>query len=366
MNLDRLNELLSRFRRIRIAVLGDFCLDKYLDFDPSLGEISLETGKTAHQVIRVRHTPGAAGTVTCNLAALGAGALIPMGFMGDDGEGYELRQDLVKLGCTMDYLQQVSERLTPTYLKPRSIAVSTLEGEYERFDTKNYQHLPVYVEKAIRASLDVVLPGVDALIVMDQVEEDGYGAVTSGIREYLADLADRHPNVVFWADSRSMISSYRNVIIKVNQFEAVKAVFPDRQQDVNDDSVLASGHILAERTGKPVFITRSERGVLVFDGIGCQEVSGVRIDGPIDPTGAGDSATAGAVLTLASGGSLVEAALVANLVASITVQQIGVTGTASPEMLVSRLWHHGNTNNAGDNGNGQNYGLSGWREHTHR
>jgi sugar/nucleoside kinase (ribokinase family) len=66
-------------------------------------------------------------------------------------------------------------------------------------------------------------------------------------------------------------------------------------------------------------------------------VRGVRVPEPTDPTGAGDSATAGAVLALCAGASPAEAALVANLVASITVQQLGTTGTARPEELAPRL-----------------------------
>ena len=60
MKTKRLEELISTFPRVKIAVLGDFFLDKYLDTEPSLGEVSIETGKTAHQVVGVRHSPGAA------------------------------------------------------------------------------------------------------------------------------------------------------------------------------------------------------------------------------------------------------------------------------------------------------------------
>ena len=71
MTLERLAELIDRFPEQRIAVVGDFFLDKYLDVDPALAELSLETGKTAHQVVAVRPSPGAAGTVVSNLSALG-------------------------------------------------------------------------------------------------------------------------------------------------------------------------------------------------------------------------------------------------------------------------------------------------------
>ena len=74
MQPDRLNTLLDGFSRQRIAVLGDFFLDKYLEVDATLAEPSLETGRVAHQVVGVRRSPGAAGTVVNNLAALGAGS----------------------------------------------------------------------------------------------------------------------------------------------------------------------------------------------------------------------------------------------------------------------------------------------------
>ena len=68
---ERLAELIGRFRRLRIAVVGDFFLDKYLDVDPAIAEASIESGKTANQVVAIRHSPGAAGTVVSNVPGAG-------------------------------------------------------------------------------------------------------------------------------------------------------------------------------------------------------------------------------------------------------------------------------------------------------
>ena len=70
-------------------------------------------------------------------------------------------------------------------------------------------------------------------------------------------------------------------------------------------------------------------------------VPGVKVAGEIDPTGAGDSVSAGAVMALCAGAELSEAVVVGNLVASITVRQIATTGFARPEQLPERLslWH---------------------------
>ena len=93
---------------------------------------------------------------------------------------------------------------------------------------------------------------------------------------------------------------------------------------------------LRTETGAAICVTRGAEGMLVSDPEPTL-VPGVRVSGPTDPTGAGDSGTASAVLALASGAALAEAALVGNLVASITVQQLATTGTARPEELSARL-----------------------------
>src|SRR5207248_7046351 len=93
-----LETILEAIPRLRLAVVGDLFLDRYLDLDATLTEPSIETGLDAYQVVRVRPSPGAAGTVLNNLAALGVEHLHPIAVIGDDGEGYELQQALAALG----------------------------------------------------------------------------------------------------------------------------------------------------------------------------------------------------------------------------------------------------------------------------
>ncbi len=336
MTTDRLEKIVAGFGRARIAVFGDFFLDKYLDVDPALAEVSLETGKIAHQVAGIRHSPGAAGTVACNLSALGAGALHAVGITGDDGESYELRKDLAALRCTTDRLLLVPERRTPTYLKPRDQTDPSLAGEHNRYDTKNRTPTPVAVQERLAEALDALLPEVDAVIAADQVEEPDCGVVTTRMIEFLGDRAKRWPRIIFWADSRRRIREFHRVIIKPNQFEAVGWDGPPPGARVEWDHLVEAVARLRRRTECPVVATRGADGMLVSDPE-MTLVPGVRVEGPTDPTGAGDSATAGTVLALCAGATLPEAALVGNLVASITVQQLATTGTARPDELPPRL-----------------------------
>src|SRR5260221_11415100 len=94
MDSSRFQAITERYRDLSIAVVGDFCLDRYLEIDPARQETSLETGLPVHNVVNVRAQPGGAGTVLNNLAALGGGAIFPVGFCGAHGEGYELGRAL--------------------------------------------------------------------------------------------------------------------------------------------------------------------------------------------------------------------------------------------------------------------------------
>jgi bifunctional ADP-heptose synthase (sugar kinase/adenylyltransferase) len=335
VDAERLRALVDRFPTRRIAVLGDFFLDKYLEVDPALAEVSLETRQTAHQVVSIRRSPGAAGTVVNNLAALGAGTIHALGFTGDDGEGHELRKALRQLGCRVCGLVAVENRFTPTYLKPRDCRTPDLSGEHERYDTKNRQPLPADVQDAVLDQLARLMPDLDAVVVLDQVEEAECGIVTERVRAEAGRLAETHPKTVFWADSRCRIGSFRHLTVKVNAGEAVREF--GKAADAEDDALVRQAVAeLERRAGRPVFVTAGSRGIWV-SGTPPTLVPAVRVEGPTDPTGAGDSATAGAVLALCAGATLPEAALVANLVASITIQQLATTGTATPSQLAPRL-----------------------------
>ena len=146
--------------------------------------------------------------------------------------------------------------------------------------------------------------------------------------------------MIFWADSRRYIREYRNVIIKPNQFEAVGNDEPAPEDEIDLGQLRTALERLRQQNGAPVVATRGARGMVVTDPEWTQ-VAGVQVDGQIDPTGAGDSASAGIVTALCAGADLSEAAVVGNLVAAITVTQIGTTGVARPAQLPDQLalWH---------------------------
>jgi bifunctional ADP-heptose synthase (sugar kinase/adenylyltransferase) len=339
--------------------VGDFFLDKYLVIERALGEASLETGLEAHQAIEVRCSPGAAGTVSSNLRALDV-EVTALGVIGDDGEGYELKRGLVQRGVHIEPLIKCSDRFTPTYTKPMMREKDGREHEMNRLDIKNRTPLPFSTEQQIVEQLRSWVPRMDGVIVADQVQERNCGTITDRVREEIARLARQHPHIIFAADSRTRIGLFREVIIKPNEREAALALRPDLAEPALSaaegpvlseieglvsatvqgvvDLALAweSGRSLYRRNRKPVFVTVGDQGILLFAEGTEEHFPAVKVTGEIDIVGAGDSVMAGIVASLCTGASAQEAALVGNLVASITIQQIGTTGTASRQRVLER------------------------------
>jgi len=86
-----------------------------------------------------------------------------------------------------------------------------------------------------------------------------------------------------------------------------------------------------------------EQGILLCSEQSCQHIPAVRVTGPIDIVGAGDSTMAGIVSGLCCGATPAQAALLGNLVASVTIRCLGTTGTASQTQVLQALdeWHSG-------------------------
>ncbi len=224
MTPQRLDEILAKMPDVRIAVIGDIFLDKYFDIDQSLAETSLETGRPAHQVIDVRCYPGAGGSVAQNLTALGVGWVPAITVIGDDGQGFDLKQALTRDRIDIDCVIESADRHTGTYMKPMLHEPDKPAAELDRLDIKNYRPLGLQLESRIMAMLNERLEQLDGVIVVDQVPEADCGVITSRVRRFLANAAAIHPDKIFFADSRCRIGQFRHMIVKPNLAELAEAV----------------------------------------------------------------------------------------------------------------------------------------------
>jgi rfaE bifunctional protein kinase chain/domain len=334
----RFAELTSRFARLRVGVVGDFSLDRYFDIDPARAETSLETGLPVHNVTRVRCSPGAAGNIVQNLGALGAGAVWPVGFCGEDGEGFELLKALRAVpGVSLDNFLRTPDRRTFTYTKPLLHPPGRAPVELSRLDIKNWAPTPGDVEEELGLALRNLGPELDALIVMDQAGVPGAGVITPAILRGVRDLTLAYPRLIVLADSRHGLGQFPPLIFKMNAAEF--AALTGSRADAALPEIKAGAERLAAASQRPVFITLAERGIVgAAPGGSAVQVSALPVRGAIDIVGAGDSVTAVLTLALAAGAGIDEAMALAQAAASIIIHQLGTTGAARVPELRARLF----------------------------
>jgi len=332
MNANRFSEVTNRYARLRIAIVGDFFLDRYLHIDPAKNEISIETGLTVYNVVQVRSQPGAAGTILNNLVALGIGEVFAVGFCGDDGEGYELRQDLAaQTGVNLQHFLTISTRRTPVYCKPLVFEPGKPPRELNRFDFKNWTPSPPDLKRELADRLREVAARVDVLLLLDQVDLPDTGVVTDLVKDAAHAAQQSIPNLVILADSRRGLGDFPPVGFKMNAAElALLTDAPASGLDV----VSRRAAELSRRNGQPVFVTLAEAGIVgAAPGREPEHLPAHPIRGPIDIVGAGDAVTANLAVALAAGASIREAMELAMAAASVVIHQVGTTGTASVSQL---------------------------------
>jgi rfaE bifunctional protein kinase chain/domain len=338
MDERRLRELLAGMTKARVLVVGDYYLDAYWFVDNTRSKLSLETPWHVNFVVDQRYQPGASGTITNNLCALGVGTVSALGVIGEDSFGTALVDEMAQRGTDVGPMIRSSDRLTPIYLKPIHRGYGDIEAEGARFDIENFTRLGDDDARELVRRVRELVPGYDAVIWNDHDNGKDCGVISSAVLGELNAIPLEFPEPVFLADSRARIGEFRNVIIKPNRFEAKHALEPDwTGTDVSIDEAKRCGAALCKRNGKPVFTTLGEHGLCVHDGEACHHVPVPPVQGPLDIVGAGDSTLAGITAALCAGASLVEAAEFGALVASITITKLRDTGTASPDELLAKV-----------------------------
>ena len=329
MTSEQFQAIAEEYATLRVTIAGDFCLDRYLEIDPSKSETSIETGLPVHNVVNVRSQPGGAGTILNNLSALGIGDICPVGFYGEDGEGFELRRALqAKTGVRLDHFLQTELRRTFTYCKPLVMQPDKPPTELNRLDSKNWTPTPALLQGRLIDSITNVAAESDALILLDQVDLPETGVVTLKLLEAVSHIVNELPKLPILADSRRGLRGYPAVSFKMNSAEL--NTLTGCPADASFDELKEMTAALARKQGRTVFITLSDRGIMGASPNGeVEHVPALPVRGPIDIVGAGDAVTANLTAALAAGATLREALEIAMAAASIVIHQLGTTGTAS-------------------------------------
>ena len=330
MKKELLEKIISEIKSVKIAVLGDFCLDAYWFIDESKSEISIETGQMTRPVKQQRYSLGGAGNVTNNISAMGVKDVRAFGVLGPDPFGTEMVKVMKQNGINpKNLIVQEKDWSTHVYTKPYIGDI-----EQNRIDFGNFNMLSEQTADILIGNLEAEIPEVDIIIINQQVLS---GIHTEYFRSKITKVIQSFPDKIFIVDSRNYSASYEGAYRKMNDLEA--AILGGFKKDTNDvvlySEVKEAAINLYKKFGKPLFITRGARGSIIVNENGVTNIDGLMIISKVDTVGAGDSYLAGAASALAAGYSLEIAAEIGSYVAGVTVQKLFQTGTASPSEILN-------------------------------
>jgi D-beta-D-heptose 7-phosphate kinase/D-beta-D-heptose 1-phosphate adenosyltransferase len=314
---DRLAALLEAARSRRVIVVGDAMLDVYLRGD--VDRISPEAPVPVVRVRDRRHALGGAANVAHNVAALGARCEL-VAAVGADREGQVLRDMLRDIDADGSALIPVAR---PTTTKTRIVARSQ---QLVRVDEEDDADLTGEEVDRLLAAIHAAMERGDALVLEDYnkgvLVPRVIGAAVSAARQ-------RGIPVVVDPKYRNFFLYRGATVFKPNRRELEAAL--GAAVDIDHPEALPA---TLRRLGvEHLLLTLGERGMALLAADGSvQRVPTVARE-VYDVVGAGDTVTAYLAAILAAGGTVSEAAVIANYAAGVEVGKLGAATVTADEVL---------------------------------
>ena len=307
----RFKTITGGFKGKRIAIVGDLMVDRY--FWGSVSRVSPEAPVPVVDVTSESTRLGGAANVANNIQALGGTPLL-VGIVGDDYAGTLLRRLMKEQGLVTDGIITDSSR--PTTTKSRVIA----HGQHVvRIDHEWRMDCNGDVEKRVLDAVRNHIAEIDGVII----EDYNKGVVTKRVIQGTIDFARKNNRVVAVDPKFENFYEYRNVtVFKPNRRET-EEVLGGRLR-THDDLLKAGERMLKELGAENILLTRGEEGMTLFESNGNVTHLESTASHVEDVSGAGDTVIATLTMALTAGGSIHEAATLANCAAGVVVGSVGI------------------------------------------
>ena len=311
--------ILNNFKKASVLVIGDLVMDHFVW--GKVRRISPEAPVPVVEVSSESFMLGGAANVVNNIHSLG-GKVLVCGVVGRDEMGKKLVHELRLKGISSDGV--IVEDGRPTSVKTRVIAHSQ---QVVRFDREKKEKVHLDTVKTIMDYVSKKINSFDSIIISDYAK----GVISEELVEEVIALAKKKDKPIAVDPKVGHFDFYKYAtIVTPNNDEASKASGIEIE---NEASLLRAGEVLLNKLGSDaVLITRGEHGMSLFENNG--EITHIPTVAKevYDVSGAGDTVIGTVALSMASGASLKEAAVISNFAAGIVVGKIG-TATVTPKEL---------------------------------
>jgi D-beta-D-heptose 7-phosphate kinase/D-beta-D-heptose 1-phosphate adenosyltransferase len=318
--------LIPRFSSQKILVVGDFMIDKFVW--GKVSRVSPEAPVPVVEVTRETFSLGGAGNVANNLTSLGA-QVYCVGALGEDTEGDYLRNTLKAQHINASFDALVNDPSRPTIIKTRIIAS---QQQVVRVDKELKGNFSPEIVRKLVANVEAIIPEVNAVIISDY----GKGVINLPMLKSAIALARKYKLPITVDPKIEHFMNYKGVTcINPNMKEALEGM---REVDAPDEAAVRElgKKILKKLRSESVLITRSEKGMTLFQQGNKITHIPTRAREVFDVTGAGDTVISVFTLALSCGATQVQAAEIANFAAGVVVGKLG-TAPILPDELKTAI-----------------------------
>lgn len=320
---ERISTITSAIGNSSILILGDIMLDEYLF--GSVNRISPEAPVPVVEVTSDKCLLGGAANVAANIKKLGDNPLL-LGTVGEDEASIKLSQLLKSRQISNEWL--VNDNSRQTTMKTRVIANNQ---QIVRTDRENTHELNNEIEKIVINKFNSAVETARAVIISDY----GKGVISLSLLNQVIEVCLEKDIFVAVDPKETHFHNYRKVsLITPNHHEAG---FAYGKRIKNETDLYEVGNGLIDRLqAKSILITRGADGMSLFQNGDSPTHIPTFARQVYDVTGAGDTVIATFVSAVCAGADMVEAAIVANAGAGITVGKVG-TASVTAEALKKEL-----------------------------
>lgn len=318
---------LNEFKDKKILVIGDFIADRSVIGRPT--RISREAPVLILEHQSTEILPGGAANTINNIVELGA-KVYAAGVIGDDEAGAALLEFFDAKGISTEGLIIHPKRPTVTKTRVWAGESGAVRQQIVRIDSGVSQTIDPEAAAGIGSFVRAKLDELDAIIFSDY----GYGTLAGGLVDELIAAARAH-GVITTADSRYDLLRFKGITVATPNKPESEAVTGGKLQ--TDADAEQMGEVICQLLqSEAVVITRGEDGMSVVEANGAvHHLPAFNKTEVYDVTGAGDTVIAVLTLGLASGLSYRDAALMANIAASIVIRKVGTAAARLDELTAA-------------------------------
>ena len=309
---------INRFEKIKILVIGDIMLDRYIW--GNVYRISPEAPVPIVEVKEKTETLGGAANVAHNIVTLGAKAIL-CGIIGADVIGGTILRKATELDLPINTIIIDPDR--PTTVKTRVIGNN---HQIVRFDEESREEIKNGFVDSLMEVIKSNIKSVDGIIISDYNK----GVISPQLMTKILDLVD-FSTFIISDPHKDNFESHKHVNLIVPNKEEAGAFCGFEIKD-NNGLKFAAKKIFHDLVCGHILITEGKEGMTLFESENRTMTIQTEAKEIFDVSGAGDTVVATISLGLASGMDLKSAVRLANSAAGIVVGKMGTAAISIDEL----------------------------------